>query len=89
LIEKGNILIHHADDIPGGDIGTRKGCANALQFIDHTIHIIDKLILVFAGLMRTWAEQNQIEVDLPDRPFFDDIDRLYKPLVNDLFFEKK
>jgi hypothetical protein len=88
FLERRNQLIHRADDIPGWDIATPAGCDAALQFIDTTFRLAQRVTFVFAGLARKWAEQNEIKAALPDDPFFVKLDNFYKPMVDELFFKK-
>jgi hypothetical protein len=90
FLDKRNILVHRVEDAPGWDLSNEEGRANALQFIDGLIRSAGHIIKVFVGLMRAWAEQVNINVDVSEyQAFFDEIDRRYKPMVNMIFFEKE
>jgi hypothetical protein len=87
FLELRNCLVHHLDTVEGLDFGTPEGRAVAQVFLGTTASKAVYVINVFTGLMRAWSEQVGIEVEV-SRDAFEEIDAIYKPMVNELFKEK-
>lgn len=89
FLEKRNILVH---DFGGRDeysLNTAEGLAGANAFLRDMIRITEEVLKVFIGLVRAWQEQTGIgpEGGKGER-FFDEIEEAYKPLVDEVFFQK-
>ena len=53
----------------------------------------DKVIKIFAGLILSWQEQIQTQtgtlgIEIPNHEWFNEVDSIYKPFVDRLFFAK-
>ena len=86
-----NRLVHHLDSVEGIGFATPEGRAVADAFIRTTATKSVHIIKVFTGLIRSWAEQVGIQVEMPDefsQNVFEEIDTIYKPMVEELFSDK-
>ena len=89
FLDERNILVHSVDDVPGWSLQTTEGRKIASAFVDGFIEKTVEILKVFMGLIRSWQEQENIEVSVPGADeFVAEIDADYKTLVDDLFFEK-
>jgi hypothetical protein len=87
-----NRLVHDLDSVEGIDFATLEGRVIADAFIRTTATKSVHIIKVFTGLLRSWAEQVGIQVEMPDKfgaNVFDEIDTIYKPMVEELFSDSK
>jgi hypothetical protein len=84
-----NTFVHNLEEIPGWSLHTEKGMAVARTFLSKLLHVTDIVLSVFLGLIRSWAEENEMDINWIDLPFFARIDEIYKPLVTSIFFAKE
>jgi hypothetical protein len=87
FLDRRNRLVHHLNSVEGLNLRTPEGRAVADIFIRTTATIAVRIINVFMGLMRAWAEQVAIEIEV-NSDAFEEIDSIYKPMVSELFTEK-
>ena len=90
FLEERNILVHSVDDIPGWSLTTAEGLKVATAFVDTFTRKTLEIFKVFSGLTRSWQEEAGI--DVPQAIGFEhfaEIDADYKPLVDNIFFEKE
>jgi hypothetical protein len=86
-----NTFVHNVDEIPGWSLDHEGGIAAARDFVCELLRLSDIVEGVFMGLTRAWQEENNMELEVAGIPvgFFDNIDAVYKPLVDIIFFEKE
>lgn len=90
FLEERNLLVHDAGSIPGWTLQSSEGCKKAREFVDAFILKTLEVQKVFAGLLQAWQEEVGLDIPLPtEHKFFAEIDRDYKPRVDDIFFEKE
>lgn len=85
-LERRNTLIHRLDEIPGWSLGCPEGREVALSFLDCLIRLDDTVRGVFIGLLHAWQMQQGWEI--PVDQSIEAIARRYRPLIDDLFYEK-
>jgi hypothetical protein len=88
FLEFRNRLVHDLDAVNGLSFGTPEGRAVAQEFILATAAKANYVTSVFMGLIRAWAEDVGIEVEVGQKDAFAEIDAIYKPLVDEIFWEK-
>jgi hypothetical protein len=84
-----NQFVHNLSDIPGWDTETEEGQAVAMKFVGQLFNVSRTLLKVFAGLVRAWQEQVQMDIPVPANEFFEEVDTKYKPLLDELFASKE
>jgi hypothetical protein len=89
FLRRRNMLAHRLSDIPGWDTSTHRGIYAGRCFINELLEMNEVVLKVFAGLVRAWqAQTGSMAFDVPDHPFFKEVDTKYVPLVDNLFFAK-
>jgi hypothetical protein len=90
FLEMRNTLIHNLDEISGGwSLDNEQGRDLARKFLSEFGRVMNTVVSVFLGLVRSWQEQvgmNDRDIGIPPDPWLADIDAKYKPLVEDIFF---
>jgi hypothetical protein len=84
FLERRNALVHHFDHC----LNTEIGLAGANAFLDEMITDTDKVLKVFLGLLQAWQDETGIGPSAPNHALFSEVEAVYKPLVNELFFRK-
>jgi hypothetical protein len=87
-----NRLVHHFDSVEGIGFDTPEGRSVAEAFIRKTASKAVHITKVFTGLILSWSKQN----GMPDQPsdneylqeYLQEINRIYKPMIDELFSEK-
>ena len=87
FLERRNRLVHHLDSVEGLNFNTPEGRAVADIFTRTTATNAARVFNVFTGLMRDWAEQIGTEVEV-NSDAFEEINSIYRPMLNELFAEK-
>lgn len=90
FLDMRNDFIHDLDRVPGFDLGTKEGRIVAINFINKLMKHTDTIMKMLFGLGRAWQKQNGIifpEIDTHE--LVGEIDNLYAPLVNDIFYHLK
>jgi hypothetical protein len=89
FLEKRNILVHHFGAINEYSLNTEAGLAAGNAFVHRMIQVTESVLKVFIGLTQAWQEQVGMPAGItPDHPFFTEIEKAYKPLVNEMFLPK-
>ena len=83
-----NQFVHHLSDIPGWDTDSDEGCAESMKFVNQLFNLSQTILKVFAGLIRSWQEQVNLDIPVPESDFFEEVDAKYLPLVNAMFASK-
>lgn len=89
FLEKRNILVHEFGGRDEYSLNSQEGLAGANAFLQDMIRKTEEVLKVFIGLVRAWQEQTGIGPGATNgEPFFDEIEAVYKPLVNEVFYRK-
>ena len=89
FLEKRNILVHDFGGLDDYSLNSEAGLVAANTFVARMIQVTESVLLVFVGLTRAWQEQAGMQAgEGGDHPLFAEVDKAYKPLVNDIFFRK-
>jgi hypothetical protein len=88
FLKNRNDFVHDLSRVPGWKLGSPEETAKARAFVHHLLEQADMVQKVFLGLMSAWLEQTGMKVPLPSHPLFDEIDAVYKPLVDQIFSNK-
>ena len=91
FLDMRNKFVHNHDEIPGWCLDTDDGRKVAHAFLAEFHRVMEAVTMVFLGLVRSWEEQIGMTVgdDLTAMPYFRQIDTIYKPLADDIFFGKE
>ncbi|MCZ7563808.1 MAG: hypothetical protein M5U08_08340 [Burkholderiales bacterium] len=89
FLKNRNDFIHDLSRVPGWELGSEEQTEKAKRFVHGLIHQSDRVLKVFLGLVSAWQEQ----VGVPDTSFsthewLSEIERIYKPLADQVFFAK-
>lgn len=89
FLEKRNVLVHEFGAMDEYSLNTDAGLAAANTFLQRTIGIAELVVKVFIGLTQAWQEQTGMQVDAAtEDAFFRDVERSYKPFVNNIFLKR-
>jgi hypothetical protein len=70
-------------------LGSPEQTAKAKRFIDQLIQQSEAVQKVFFGLISAWQEQVEMpKLTLPNHEWFAEIEAVYKPLADKIFFAK-
>jgi hypothetical protein len=92
FLDKRNTFVHRIFEVPQFSLQSVEGRQHARNFLDSLMKQSVTLQKVFCGLIRSWLDQNELDVPIQSdsilEKFLAEIDKDYKPLVQDIFFEK-
>lgn len=89
FLERRNVLVHEFGGRDEYSLNTVEGLAGANAFLRDMIRITEEALKVFMGLVSAWQEQAGMGIGTPKgEPFFDEIEAVYKPMVNEVFYRK-
>lgn len=89
FLKNRNDFIHDLSRVPDWELGSPGRTAKAKQFVHRLIQQSEAVLKVFFGLVSAWQEQVGIpESALPQHAWFDEIEAIYKPLVDQVFLAK-
>ena len=89
FLKNRNDFIHDLSRVPKWDFHTGETSIEAKRFVFALIQQTETVLKVFSGLILAWQEQiGMSEPPRPDHDWFAEVERKYKPLVNDLFNER-
>jgi hypothetical protein len=89
-----NTFVHNVDEVPGWSLNSDEGIAAAHSFLTELLRLNEIVQAVFLGIISAWQDENSMHVDVPGMPehgkqYFVHINATYKPLVDEIFFEKE
>jgi hypothetical protein len=93
-LEMRNTFVHNVDEVPGWSLNTDEGIAAAHSFLTDLLRLNETVQAVFLGLLSAWQDENSMHIEVPGMPehgkrYFEHINATYKPLVDEIFFEKE
>lgn len=89
FLKNRNDFIHDLSRVPGWDAAPAERVTKRKQFVHRLIRQSDVVLKVFAGLVRSWQEQAGFQhLELPSDAWFAEVERIYKPLAENLFLSK-
>lgn len=89
FLKNRNDFVHDLSRVPGWQLGSREQTAKARKFVHQLIEQSDAIVKVFLGLISAWeAQVGMPKHSTPSDAFFDEIETVYKPLVDQIFFAK-
>jgi hypothetical protein len=92
FLDARNILAHRVTEIPGWNMETPDGQRAAQAWLSALIRIANFIAKVLMALMRSWVRQNgmdNIPIPVGSEEFFTEIDTVYAPAVDTLFFQRE
>ena len=89
-----NTFVHNVDEVPGWSLDSDEGVAAAHSFLTELLRLNETVQAVFLGLLSAWQDENSMHIEVPGMPergkrYFEHINATYKPLVDEIFFEKE
>ena len=89
FLKNRNDFIHDLSRVPDWGLGSPAQTEKAKQFIHQLIQQSERVLKVFLGLVGAWQDQIGIpDSSLPNHAWFTEIETIYKPLANQVFFAK-
>jgi len=89
FLQNRNDFIHDLSRVPGWGLDSPEQTAKAKRFIDQLIQQSEAVQKVFFGLISAWQEQvGMPKLALPNHEWFAEIEAVYKPLADKIFFAK-
>jgi len=87
FLKNRNDFIHDLSRVPGWDF-TADG-TEAREFVHKLIWQTEKVMKIFSALIMAWQEQiGMVDAPPPDHEWFTDVEKTYKPLIDELFYAK-
>ena len=88
-----NSFVHDLSSFEAWDFHKNKSALQSKKLVFDFMKQTDKVMKIFAGLILSWQEQVQTQTDrlgpvLPNHEWFNEVDSVYKPLMDRLFFAK-
>ena len=89
-----NTFVHNVDEIPGWSLDSDEGISTAHSFLMELLRLDEIVQAVFWGLISAWQDENSLHVEVPEMPesgrrFLEHVNAVYKPIVDEIFFEKE
>jgi hypothetical protein len=85
FLRRRNILAHNLSDLPGWNTDTVHGIYIGRYFINELIQMNTEVLKVFTALVRAWQAQAGLAILDDVSEGFEEIDKKYVPLIDDLF----
>ncbi len=89
FLKNRNDFVHDLSRVPDWGLGSPAQTTKAKRFIYRLIQQSETVLKVFLSLASAWQEQvGMPEPSVPNDAWFTEIEAVYKPLVDQMFFEK-
>lgn len=87
FLKNRNDFIHDLSRVPSWDFN--ENGSEARRFVHTLIWQTEKVVKVFSSLIMVWQEQTGMsEASPPYNEWFSDVEKSYKPFIDELFYSK-